>query len=111
MLCDDGNSSSEGFTCSMMRSRPDVAAACLDYIMIPPLRLLQPCCSPAAALSPLCIHLARESTPDSALQVYESCMALGMLPMMEPCTPRNASREFAVVGDAATAVAAIRCQF
>lgn len=43
------------------------------------------------------------------LQVYESCMALGMLPTMQACTPRNTSYQFAIVGDAATAVAAIRC--
>lgn len=44
----------------------------------------------------------------TAVQVYESCMALGMLPTMQACTPRNASCEFAIVGDAATAIAAIR---
>lgn len=49
--------------------------------------------------------------PSLMPQVYESCMALGMLPTMQACTPRNASCEFAIVGDAATAVAAIRCEF
>jgi hypothetical protein len=35
-------------------------------------------------------------------------MALGMLPTARACTPRDAAFEFAVVGDAATAVSAIR---
>lgn len=35
-------------------------------------------------------------------------MALGMLPTAQACTPRDAAFEFAIVGDAATAVSAIR---
>lgn len=42
------------------------------------------------------------------MQVYECCMALGMLPTVRACTPRDAAFEFAIVGDAATAVSAIR---
>jgi hypothetical protein len=35
-------------------------------------------------------------------------MALGMVPTARACTPRDAAFEFAIVGDAATAVSAIR---
>lgn len=58
----------------------------------------------------LCLHVihALGDTSGNPVQVYESCMALGMLPTMQACTPRNASCEFAIVGDAATAIAAIR---
>ena len=42
------------------------------------------------------------------VQIFESCVVLGMLPCTGPCATHAGDCEFAVVGDAVTAASAIR---